>query len=93
MFTELTAILAVGVSQTLLMVTLAGFLLAAQRGLRQELAALARSQADLARSQADLARSLAEVRERVARVEGLIEGLRDAVAGGRRGDTGRTDAA
>lgn len=85
MSTELTAILAVGVSQTLLMVTLAGFLLAAQRGLRQELAALARSQAELARS-------LTEVRERVARVEGLIEGLRDAVGGGRRGDTGRTDA-
>ena len=86
MSAELTAILAVGVSQTLLMVTLAGFLLAAQRGLRQELTVLARSQADLARS-------LTEVRERVARVEGLIEGLRDAVAGGRRVDAGRTDAA
>ena len=42
MSAKLMAILAVGVSQTLLMMTLAGFLLAAQRGLRQELAALAR---------------------------------------------------
>ncbi len=76
---ELIAVLAVGVSQTLLMVTLAGFLLAAQRGLRDEVTTLAKS--------------LAEVRERLARVEGLLEGLRDAVTGRRPGNAGRTDAA
>ena len=79
MSAELIAVLAVGVSQTLLMVTLAGFLLAAQRGLREELTTLSNS--------------LADVRERLARVEGLLEGLRDAIAGRRLGSTGRTDAA
>jgi hypothetical protein len=76
---ELIAVLAVGVSQTLLMVTLAGFLLAAQRGLREELTALAKS--------------LTEVRERIARVEGLLDGLRDAITGRRPDNAGRTDTA
>ena len=86
MSTELIAVLAVGVSQTLLMVTLAGFLLAAQRGLRQDLA-------NLSKSVAELARSLADVRERLARVEGLIDGVREFMAARRRDETGRTDAA
>jgi hypothetical protein len=79
MSAELIAVLAVGVSQTLLMVALAGFLLAAQRGLREELTTLSNS--------------LADVRERLARVEGMLEGLRDAIAGRHMDSTGRTDAA
>lgn len=47
MSAELIAILAVGVSQTLLMVTLAGFLLANQRRLEGRITELARSQAAL----------------------------------------------
>ena len=86
MSTELSAILAVGVSQTLLMVTLAGFLLAAQRGLRESLA-------EVAKSLAEVARSLAEVRERVAKLEGLLEVLRDSITSRRPADAGRTDAA
>lgn len=61
------------------MVTLAGFLLAAQRGLREEMTTLAKS--------------LAEVRERIARIEGLLDGLRDVITGRRPNHAGRTDAA
>lgn len=102
MSAEMIAILAVGVSQTLLMVTLAGFLLANQRRLDDRLTELAKShaaldtdlRAQLAKLDTDLRERIAQLdadlRERIARLEGLIEGLRDTMTAQR---ADRPDAA
>ena len=68
MSAELIAILAVGVSQTLLMVTLAGFLLANQRRLDGRITELARSQAALDHElRAAIAKLDHDLREHIAK--------------------------
>ena len=77
MSAELIAILAFGVSHTLLMVTLAAFLLATHRGINERLTAIAKAQADLheriAKLEADLRERIgeleADLRERIGELE------------------------
>ena len=73
---ELIAILAVGVA-------LAGVILAARRDLRGEMHDLRKEIHDLRDRMAAVERGQAELRERLARLEGLLDGLREAVAGRR----------
>ena len=77
---ELIAILAVGVALT-------GVILAARRDLRGEMrdrfAAVEKRMGALEERMAALERGHAELRERLARLEGLLDGLREAVAGRR----------
>ena len=75
---ELIAIVAVGVA-------LAGVILTATRGLRQDMARL-ESRLDgsikALESRFDgLERQFGELRERMAHLEGLLEGLREAITG------------
>ena len=75
---EMIAIVAVGVA-------LAGVILTATRGLRQDMARL-ESRLDgsikALESRFDgLERQLGELRERMAHLEGLLEGLREAITG------------
>lgn len=68
MSAELIAILAVGVSQALLMVTLAGFLLASQRRLDGRITELASSQAALDQNlRAQIAKLDRDLREHIAK--------------------------
>ena len=78
MSVELIAILAAGVA-------LAGVILTATRGLRQDMARL-ESRLDgsikALESRFDgLERQFGELRERMAHLEGLLEGLREAITG------------
>ena len=67
----LTAIVAVGV-------TLAGLILTATRGLRQDIKEL---RGEIGELRERMTHEISELRERMAKLEGLLEGLREAITG------------
>ena len=67
---ELIAILAVGA-------TIAGLVLTGQRSSRQDIADLRK---DLAQLRKEVGEELGQLRERIAHLEGLLDGLREAIA-------------
>ncbi len=71
MSVEIIAILAVGVA-------LAGVMLTATRGVRQD---MARLESRLDEKIGGLESQISELRERMTHLEGLLEGLREAITG------------